>query len=144
MRLVAVVLLLGLPLGLRAEQLKEAAAVALLSGRKPLWLPPETNTAPRARARIHFWVGRNGEVEAVEQVCGERELFDAIVDAVLEWRFRQGGFTTDLSFVRRGRRVWLLLELPASQRPRKDICAEESGHHSSSWRRASPLAGSSP
>ncbi len=118
-------MLLGLlaAAGARAEWVDETTAVPLLSGKKPLWLPAQTKTARHAVARIHFWVGREGEVEAVEQTCGDRALFDEIVDAVLEWKFRRKNFTTDLSFVRRGRRVWLLLDLPRAQRPRTDICA---------------------
>jgi hypothetical protein len=59
-------------------------------------------------------------------VCGDRELFDDIVDAVLDWEFKhEGAFTTDLTFVRRGKTVVLLLELPPESRPKNDPCADK-------------------
>ena len=109
----------------RAEQLDEPSAFALLSSRKPLRLRADTKTAAHSTARLHFWVGLEGQVEAVELSCGDQELFDEMVDAVLEWSFRRKDFVTDLSFVRRGRRVWLLLELPPARRPKGGVCAGE-------------------
>lgn len=126
MRRVAIALLLALlAAGARAEQLDETTATALRTSKKPLLLPVNTKTARNARVRIHFWVGLEGQVEAVEQVCGDQSLFDEIVDAVLDWNFRRTTFTTDLTFLRRGRRVWLLLDLPPSQRPKRNICTAQ-------------------
>lgn len=125
MKRVAALLLLGCltAIGLPAEQLPEPAAAALLSSKKALWLKAETTLPAQAGTRLHLWVGKNGDVEAVEQVCGERALFDEIVDGVLEFRFSRSNFTADLSFIRRGRRVWLVFDLPPGKRPRR-VCAD--------------------
>jgi hypothetical protein len=111
--------------GALAEQLDEVTATNLLSSKKPLMLKASTKTTRNARLRVHFWVGLDGDVEAVEQVCGEQALFDEIIDALLALEFKRARFTTDLSFLRRGRRVWLLLDLPAAQRPKRDICSAQ-------------------
>jgi len=124
--LLALVAAAGLPeSGLRAEQLDEVTATNLLSSKKPLLLKAGTKATRNARVRVHLWVGLEGDVEAVEQVCGEQALFDEIVDALLALEFKRARFTTDLSFLRRGRRVWLLLDLPAGQRPKRDICSTQ-------------------
>ncbi len=108
-----------------AEQLDETVTVPLLTPRKPLTVRPDTNAAANAQVRLHFWVGKDGNMEATEQVCGDRELFDDIVDQVLDWQFKhEGAFTTDLTFVRRGRTVALVQELPADSRPKRDACAQ--------------------
>jgi hypothetical protein len=101
-----------------AEKVPEQEAVNSLVDHPALWVGADTKTSAHAMLRVHFWVGKEGEVEAIEQVCGERELFDEISDAVLEWTFkpRPASFVTDLSFMRQGRRIWLTLELPAEQR----------------------------
>jgi len=111
---------------LGAEQLDETVTVPWLIPRKPLTVRPDTKAAPDAQARLHFWVGKDGNMEATEEICGDRELFDDIVDAVLDWEFKhEGAFTTDLTFVRRGKNVVLLLELPPESRPKKDVCADK-------------------
>jgi hypothetical protein len=110
---------------LGAEQMNEAAAVALLAPRKPLAVRADSKAPAAAVARLHLWVGKDGAVEATEEVCGDRELFDDIVDDVLDFQFKHAGaFQTDISFVRRGSRVWLVLEMPEASRPKKDICGK--------------------
>ena len=106
----------------RAERKDEAAAVALLEAHKPLSLPEDSKTPEQAVTRIMFWVGRDGNVEAVEMECGERALFDEIVNPLLDWKFKGKNFTTVIGFQRRGRRAWLVEELPRSRRPRQAGC----------------------
>lgn len=128
MKSVTIAVLLGFLAagGLRAESIKEETAVGWLAERKPLWLSTTAKSTPAARAIIHFWVGKDGNVEAVEQDCGELELFNDIVDRILQWKFHMPedphSFSTDLSFVRRGRRVRLVQELPTPQRPKGAVC----------------------
>jgi len=114
------------PLAL-AEKVDERQAIALLAHRSELPLKADTQMPEHAMARIHFWVDRDGMVEAVEQVCGERAVFDEIVDAILDWEFRPrpaGPFVTDLSFERTGRRIVLSLELPEAARHRASDCSQ--------------------
>lgn len=108
-----------------AEPVSERQGFTRLESRPALFLKPDTKTLPNSQVRIFFWVGRKGGVEAVEQSCGDLELFDDIVDAVLEWKFKTDHpFTTELSFVRRGHRVFLVMELPRTQRPRRGPCEQ--------------------
>lgn len=109
----------------QAEVLPETNSIDLVAD-KPVPLPIGTKTTRSASARITFWVGKDGDVEAVELACGERALFDDIVDELLEWRFKGRNFSTELSFVRRGRRAVLLYRIPAARRPRKEVCPQES------------------
>lgn len=110
-----------------AQKVNERQALELLVARPELSLPAATQTTEHAMTRLHFWVDKDGEVEAVEMVCGERALFDEIVDAALELLFRKGGnaFVTDLSFERQGRRVLFYLDLPEAQRHRASDCLQE-------------------
>jgi len=107
-----------------AEKIDERQALSLLAARPELSLPASTQTTEHAMTRLHFWVDKDGEVEAVEMVCGERALFDEIVDAALELRFRpHSAFVTDLSFQRQGQRVLLYLDLPEAQRHPASDCS---------------------
>lgn len=117
---------LFLVLPLQAEKIEERQAIALLTQRPEITLAEATKTSEHAMTRLHFWVGKDGGVEAVEQVCGERALFDEIVDAVLEWQFRprDSAFVTDISFQRSGRRVPLFVEMPESERRRASDCLQ--------------------
>jgi len=107
-----------------AETLSERRAVRLLAERAPVPLPAGSQAAPRAVARIRFWVGPKAEVEAIELSCGERELFDEIAGALLEWKFRRKNFIAEITFVRRGPRAVLALDLPRAKRPAVPVCQE--------------------
>lgn len=117
-----------LPLTLPARKISERDAAVRLLTRRPVWLPLATQTLPHSVVKIHFWVAKSGTVEAIEQVCGDREFFDEIADKLLEWKFREPGneaFTADILFARRGRRAWLAIELPPIQRPKRNDCPAE-------------------
>ena len=116
-----ILLLMLLPLVLTAETLPESQAVQLIDDM-PLLLKADSKLPRNASARVTFWVGKDGDVEAVELSCGERALFDEIVDQLLEFHFRGNRFITELSFTRKGKRVMLIEKLPKAQRPRRYGC----------------------